>query len=163
MQITGKEISYLYICGRKLWFFCHGLRPEMENDNVIIGMLLNDTAFRREEKDIPIGDVGVIDWAAFRHGVIHETKKGRSPYQSDEAQVRYYLWWLNNNGIKVSEARIHYPKLRKTHTVKWNDDAEKQTELDIVNCRKLLELPTPPGVANHPYCKSCAYMELCYS
>ncbi|MDD5502972.1 MAG: CRISPR-associated protein Cas4 [Candidatus Thermoplasmatota archaeon] len=163
MHITGKEISYLYICKRKLWFFRHGLRPELENDNVRIGMHLNETAFRREEKDIPIGEAGVIDWAAFKHGIIHETKKGRSPGKGDEAQVRYYLWWLNDNGIRVSEAQIHYPKMKKTNVVKWTEAAKIQAELDVAACRKIIEEPKPPEVCKYPYCKSCAYMELCYS
>lgn len=163
ISITGTEIAYLYVCRRKLWLFRHGIKPENENVNVQIGKHLNETAFSREEKDIPIGDVGVIDWAAFKHGVIHETKKGRTPGKGDEAQVRYYLWWLNQNGINVSEARIHYPKMKKTHTVTWNDEAKLNAEKDISECRQLIEQDIPPPVHRYPYCKSCAYMEICYS
>ena len=163
MHITGKEISYLYVCKRKLWLFRHGMRPELENDNVRIGMHLNDTAFKREEKDIPIGEIGVIDWAAFKHGVIHEIKKGRTPRHGDAAQVRYYLWWLNQNGIRVTEARIHYPKIKKMQVIKWNDTVKLQAEQDQSACHELLAQAVPPAVQPYPYCKSCAYMELCYA
>lgn len=163
IHITGKEISYLYVCKRKLWLFRHGMRPELENVNVQIGMQLQETAFKREEKDIPIGDVGVIDWAAFKHGIIHETKKGKTPGKGDEAQVRYYLWWLNANGIEVTEAQIHYPRMKKTKTVKWDKEVKKQVELDVIACREIVGQENPPEVHPYPYCKSCAYMELCYA
>ena len=162
-HITGTEISYLYICKRKLWLFHHGIKPENENINVQIGKHIQETAFKREEKDIPIGDVGVIDWAAFKHGIIHETKKGRTPGKGDEAQVRYYLWWLNKNGIAVNEAQIHYPTMKKTKVVKWNEDTDKQAELDVAACREIIGQAKPPAVCQYPYCKSCAYVELCYS
>lgn len=42
MLPIGKEIYYLHICRRKLWLFNHGIRPEMENDHVRIGMLTDD-------------------------------------------------------------------------------------------------------------------------
>ena len=163
MHVTGKEISYLYVCERKLWLFRHGLRPELENVNVQIGMQLQETAFKREEKDIPIGEVGVIDWAAFKHGIIHETKKGRTPGKGDEAQVRYYLWWPNGNGVRVTEAQIHYPTMRKSKTVPWDEAAKALADQDIAACLEIVRQPRPPAVQPHPYCKSCAYMELCHA
>jgi len=163
MNITGKEISYLYVCKRKLWFFRHGIRPELENINVQIGMHIHETTFTREEKDIPLGDVGVIDWASFKNGYIHETKKGKTPGKGDDAQVRYYLWWLNENGIQISEARIHYPKMKQTKTVLWDEDARSQTLKDIEECHKVIRKASPPPLHKYPYCKSCAYMEICFS
>jgi len=163
MHITGKEISYLYICKRKLWLFRHGLRPELEHTNVQIGMHIQETTFQREDKDIPIGDIGVIDWATFKHGVIHETKKGKTPGNGDVAQVRYYMWWLNGHGIKVDECKIHYPKMKKTESVPWNEEARCQAELDLAACREILDQPKPPAIVKYPFCKSCAYFELCFA
>ncbi|MEA2012457.1 MAG: CRISPR-associated protein Cas4 [Verrucomicrobiota bacterium] len=162
-NITGTEISYLYICKRKLWLFRHGLKPENENINVQIGKHIQETTFKREEKDIAIGEIGVLDWAAFKHGVIHETKKGKTPGKGDVAQVRYYMWWLNDNGIKVKEAQIHYPKMRKTETVPWTEEAKDMALHDVDACRKIIALSQPPKIVNYPFCKSCAYFELCYA
>jgi CRISPR-associated exonuclease Cas4 len=162
-HLTGTEISYLYICKRKLWLFHHGIKPENEHVNVQIGKHIQETTFTREEKDIPLGDAGVIDWASFKHGVIHETKKGKTPGKGDVAQVRYYMWWLNKHGVKVDEARIHYPKLKKTETVPWNEEGKKKAEKDIKETREILNLDKPPAIYKYPYCKSCAYVELCYA
>lgn len=163
IQITGTEIAYLYICKRKLWLFAHGIKPENENVNVQIGKHIQETAFKREEKEIPIGDIGVIDWAAFQHGIIHETKKGKTPGKGDEAQVRYYLWWLNTHGVNVKESQIHYPVMKKTQTVYWNEESKKQAEEDVNACKTVIGQAVPPAVFKYPYCKSCAYMELCYA
>lgn len=162
-KITGKEISYLYICQRKLWLFHHGLRPELEHVNVQIGMHIQESTFTRHEKDIPIGNIGVIDWAEFDKGIIHETKKGRTPNKGDEAQVRYYMWWCNNHDINVVEARIHYPKLRKTNSLFWTEEMNAAVAADLKKCANIIEQSQPPDVQNYKYCKSCAYWEMCYA
>ena len=53
MEFTGKELNYLHVCRRKLWLFRHGIRPELENDLVQLGMLLGEETFTRQEKEIP--------------------------------------------------------------------------------------------------------------
>ena len=126
-------------------------------------MHIQETTFKREEKDIAIGEIGVLDWASFKDCVIHETKKGKTPRKGDIAQVRYYMWWLNENGVKIREAQIHYPKMRKTKTVPWNDEAGKQVVKDATDCREIINKSQPPEIIEYPYCKSCAYFELCHA
>jgi CRISPR-associated exonuclease Cas4 len=163
MHITGKGISYLDICERKLWLFHHGIRPEMENVNVQLGMHIQETTFPRKEKDLPLGEIGVVDWADFKDGVIHETKKGKAPGKGDEIQVLYYLWWLNEHGVQVSKAVIHYPKQKKTKEVYWNKDAEAHVMNAVARYEKIASLAHPPAVENFKFCKSCAYFEICYA
>lgn len=161
MTPTGKEIYYLHVCHRKLWLFNHGIRPEMENDHVKIGMLIQQTSFSREKKEIPIGDIGVLDWADFKDGIIHETKKGKTFSSADRAQVAYYLWFLNKNGVPVYEAQIHYPAVRKTDCVTWSAELEQQVERDVVRCCEICAADSPPEVLNSPLCQHCAYQEVC--
>jgi CRISPR-associated exonuclease Cas4 len=54
MHITGTEVSYLYICHRKLWLFHHGIRMEAENTHVQIGRLIQEETFSRHPKEIPL-------------------------------------------------------------------------------------------------------------
>lgn len=161
MDCTGTELNYLHVCPRKLWLFRHGIRPERESDLVQLGILLGEESFSRREKEIPIGEIGVLDWADFKVGVIHETKHGKAPGGGDEAQVRYYLFYLNAHGIRVDRAVIHYPKKRETVTVEWNESAARQVEEDLKVCGTILagELPAPQ---RRPYCKHCAYEEMCF-
>ena len=162
MQFTGKELNYLHVCHRKLWLFHHGIRPELENQLVQLGMQLGEQTFIRHEKEILIGEVGVLDWADFKSGVIHETKRGHSPGGGDEAQVSYYLYILNSHGINARAAVIHYPRKKETKTVLWNDEAEQFVKTDLVACENVVK-GNIPGVNRKPYCRNCAYEEMCFT
>lgn len=161
MLITGKEIEYLHVCIRKLWLFHNGIRPEMENQNVQIGMLIGGTTFPRHEKEIPLGEIGVIDWAEFKHGRIHETKKSKCPENAEIAQTRYYLWWLRRNGAHIDTCIIHYRKQKETRELKWDDSMSIDVENDLKRAREIIELTVPPDFNELKYCKSCAYFDFC--
>lgn len=162
MEYTGTELNYLHVCRRKLWLFRHGIRQERENGLVQQGVLLGEQSFSREEKEIAIGGAGVLDWADFEGGIIHETKHGKAPGGGDEAQVRYYLFYLNAHGIRARRAVIHYPKNRKTVTVEWNEHAEQLVENDLRLCEEILKGPLP-AAERRSFCKRCAYEEMCFA
>lgn len=161
MTYTGTDLNYLHVCPRKLWLSRHGIRPERESELVQLGVLLGEQTFSREEKEIPIGDAGVMDWADFKDGVIHETKHGKAPGGGDEAQVRYYLSVLNARGIRACRGVIHYPKTRETVTVEWNEEAERRNRQDLEECEAIVSGAVPEAV-RRPYCKRCAYEEICF-
>ena len=161
MEFTGKELNYLHVCHRKLWLYRHGIQPELESDLVQLGMLLGEQSFSRQEKDIAIGDNAVLDWADFKDGVIHETKRGPAPGGGDEAQVRFYMSVLNSNGVPVREAVIHYPTKRKTVTVPWNQNMAELVKADIAECEAVVSGPVPPA-ERKAFCRNCAYEEMCF-
>src|SRR5574344_1035210 len=163
MEPTGKEFAYLHICVRKLWLFQHGIRPELENSAVQIGMLLGEKSFSREKKEIPLGESGVLDWADFADGRIHETKKGREPGHADEAQVAYYLYLLDRHGVRVNEAQIHYPALRKIQTVEWTPELAAAVEADRRAIAEVAERKCPPEAIRKNICKKCSYEEVCFA
>ena len=39
-RITGVMIYYYFVCQRKLWYFIHEISMEAENENVMLGKLL---------------------------------------------------------------------------------------------------------------------------
>jgi len=162
MHITGTEISYLYICHRKLWLFHHGIRMESENSHVQIGKLIQEDSFSRHPKEIPIGDIGVIDWAEFKRGVIHETKKAKCPKDAEIAQTRYYLWWLREHNVKVNCCVIHYPRQKKTKTLEWDESMSAQVREDLKNAKEIISMEMPPEPVRSPWCSSCAYEEYCF-
>jgi CRISPR-associated exonuclease Cas4 len=161
ITITGTEIAYLYICRRKLWLFHHGIRPENENVAVQIGRQIGERSFKRANKELKLGDIGVVDWAELQHGVIHETKKAKCPMDADVAQVRYYLWWMRGQGMNVDRCVIHYPKQKRTREIAWEDEMAAHVEDDLANARAILSAPDPPPYQPLKWCKSCAYAEFC--
>ena len=73
-KITGMMMYYYYVCPRKLWYFCHEIQMEQENENVAIGKVLDETSYFREKKHINIDNVINIDfWRS--SGMLHEKLK----------------------------------------------------------------------------------------
>ena len=44
-RITGVMIYYYFVCRRKLWYFCHEINMESENEDVQIGKLLDESSY----------------------------------------------------------------------------------------------------------------------
>lgn len=61
-RITGVMIYYYFVCKRKLWYFCHEINMESENENVQLGKLLDEKSYERDEKHINIDNVINIDF-----------------------------------------------------------------------------------------------------
>lgn len=162
MEITATEINYLHICPRKLWLFRHGIRPESENVNVQLGRLLDEEAFQRKDKNIAFGESCVIDWASFKDGIIHETKKSRNPEKADIAQVKFYMYHMKMRGLRVESAVIHYPLSKRTVTIPWSDDIIELIRAEYEECMRIITSDKIPQLESRPYCKSCAYMEICF-
>ena len=58
-RITGVMIYYYFVCKRKLWYFCHEIRMEAENEDVILGKILDESSYSKNEKQRKI--VAVLD------------------------------------------------------------------------------------------------------
>lgn len=43
-RITGVMIYYYFVCKRKLWYFCHDIRMETENEDVMLGKILDESS-----------------------------------------------------------------------------------------------------------------------
>lgn len=48
-RITGVMIYYYFVCSRKLWYFCHQINMEDENENVQLGKLLDENSYKRDD------------------------------------------------------------------------------------------------------------------
>lgn len=76
-RITGVMIYYYFVCKRKLWYFMHEISMEAGNENVLLGRLLDENSYQRDNKHINIDDVINIDFIK-SHKELHEIKKSRS-------------------------------------------------------------------------------------
>lgn len=56
-EITGIMVYYYFVCKRKLWYFCHGIQMEAENENVQLGKLLDDSSYSRDSKHVLIDNM----------------------------------------------------------------------------------------------------------
>ena len=56
-RVTGVMIYYYFVCKRKLWYFINEINMESDNENVMLGKLLDENSYRRDDKHINIDNV----------------------------------------------------------------------------------------------------------
>ena len=162
---TATHVKYLHVCPRKLWLFGHDLWMEHTSEAVADGTLLGTTAYagraRRYTEVVVLGSK--IDFFDPIGKVVHEVKRGNKVMAADRAQVRYYLWLLEQVGLPGASGVLEYPRLRRTEAVEALDEATRAEIVGwTVQIRELLAGACPP-VINRPICKECAYYEFCYA
>jgi len=124
MTITPTHINYYHLCRRKLWLFANGINMEHTSDTVYEGKIIHDSSYpQRATKytEIDLG-VAVIDYYDAERKVIYEIKKSDKVEHAHIAQVKYYIYLLQQRGITGVTALLEYPKLRncvKPKKCKW--------------------------------------------
>lgn len=162
MNITGLMIYYYFICERKLWYFCNNINMEQNSELVSIGKLLDDGSYSREKKGILIDNTINIDF--IRNGaVLHEVKKSKSVEEAGIWQLKYYMYYLENKGIKNVKAKIDFPLLRETRDVVLDGEDKIALENIIKNIEEIMKKEKTPAIINSNICKKCAYYDLCYA
>ncbi|MBZ4651117.1 CRISPR-associated protein Cas4 [Thermosipho sp. (in: thermotogales)] len=144
--MTGTQIAYYLICQRKLWLFQRNIEMEHDSDTVSMGKLISDTTYKRESHEIHITDDEddiVLDFYDSKTKTIHEVKK------SDKME-------------ETVRGEINYPKLKQKAEVTLTESDRKKLKEIREEVKKIAELNVPPEVINKPFCKQCAYYELCY-
>ena len=160
LKTTGIKVNYLYICERKLWLFDRGIQMESKSDKVLIGKLLEESSYLREEKkEILIDNLISID--IVDDDKIREVKYSNRMYHADRIQLLYYLYYLKQFGIE-KKGIINYPKMRKRDEIILTDDGAREVEAALVRVKEILSMDKPPELQRKPYCTKCAYYEFCW-
>jgi CRISPR-associated exonuclease Cas4 len=160
LHLTGVKINYFFVCERKLWFFDRGIRMEKESDRVFLGKLLDEESFpRKKRRRITIDELITIDMVDDR--TIQEIKYSRAFEKASIMQVGYYLYYLRNLGIE-KEGVILYPRQKKRERVVLTEAMVQELEEAIRKIQGILSRTTPPPPVSKPYCRKCAYFELCF-
>lgn len=164
--LTATHVKYYHVCHRKLWLFDRDVWMEHTSDTVKAGELLHQTAYpQRAERyrEISIGG-SKIDFYDPQRRVVHELKKSAKMEGSHIAQTKYYLWLLEQHGVRGATGLIEYPKQRQTVPVALTDDDRAAILAWLAAMRQLLADGAPcPPVINKPFCKQCSYYEFCYA
>jgi CRISPR-associated exonuclease Cas4 len=160
LKTTGIKVNYLYVCERKLWLFDRGIAMESRSDKVLMGKLLGESSYPREEKrELLIDNLINIDIAGDEE--IREVKYSNKLAHADRIQLLYYLYYLKQLGIE-KRGVINYPKMRKREEVVLTPEAEKEVETALIRVKEILEMEKPPALQRKPYCTKCAYYEFCW-
>jgi len=159
--ISGMMMYYYIVCKRKLWYFYNQIQMESDNENVLIGKVLDENSYQREEKHINIDDVISIDYIKNK-GILHEVKKSKKIEEASILQVKYYLYYLKQRGVEDIKGKLDYPLLRQSVDIELTDEDEKYIETVLLDLKDIVTKELPPALEKKRICKNCAYFELCY-
>lgn len=160
-RITGVMIYYYFVCKRKLWYFSNEINMEVENENVMLGKLLDENSYIRDDKHINIDNVINIDFIR-EHKELHEVKKSRAIEEAGIWQVKYYLYYLKKRGVSGLKAKIDYPLIKKNIIVELMDEDELRLEEIITEISAIKKQLLPPKLEQKRICSKCAYYDLCF-
>jgi len=160
LKTTGIKVNYLYVCERKLWLFDRGIQMESRSDKVLMGKLLGEYSYPREDKkELLIDNLINIDITG--DDEIREVKYSNRLAHADRIQLLYYLYYLKHLGIE-KRGVLNYPKMRKREEIVLTHDAEKEVETALIRVKEVLKLDKPPQLERKSYCTKCAYYEFCW-
>ena len=165
MNITATQVNIYHVCHRELWLHSNNIQMEHTSDTVYEGKLIGENTYpQRSEKYTEVAFDGVkIDFYDPKNRVVHEVKKSDKLAEAYRAQVKYYLWILEKNGIEGATGLIEYPKQRLTEGVELTDEDRALIPKWLAEVSKIIENETCPKVINKPVCKNCSYYEFCYA
>ncbi len=164
LYLTPTHINYYYVCQRKLWLFHHGIRMEHTSDTVTEGKLIHETSYpQRAAKYTELELPGAkIDFYDAKTKTVHEVKKSNKIEVAHIAQVKYYLYLLEEAGVEHPKGLIEYPRLRQTEEVTLTADDRKAIQEWIEDINRIVTLPTAPPLLRSKICKRCSYYDFCY-
>lgn len=161
LKTTGVKINYLHVCERKLWLFDRGIGMEQTSDKVLLGKLLGEYSYPREDtRDVMIDNLIRID--ILDDETIREVKYSNRLAEADRAQLLYYLYYLKRLGME-KKGIINYPKMRRREEVVLTPEAERMIEDDLRKIKEITSSDRPPALRRKPYCRKCAYYEFCWA
>lgn len=161
MNITGIMIYYYFICHRRLWYFANQINMEQNSELVQIGKIIDENTYSKEKKQILIDNTINIDF--IKNGaVLHEVKKTKSIEDAGIWQIKYYMYYLENKGVKNIQAKIDFPLWRESKEIILEDEDRKILDNVVKNIQEITEMDKPPKTINSRICKKCSYYDLCY-
>lgn len=160
-NITGVMFYYYFVCKRKLWCFANEIQLEDENEDVIIGKLIDENSYSKEDKHIMIDNTINIDFIK-DWKILHEVKKEKSIEEAGIWQLKYYIYFLRKRGIDIEKGILDYPKIRQREEVTLEEGDMEKIENILNEIKNIISLKTPPKLEKLKICKKCAYYEYCY-
>ncbi len=137
---------------------------EHTSDTVYEGKLIHETTYPQRStkyEELELGGIK-IDFFDVKNKVIHEIKKSRKLYQAHLWQLKYYIYVLEQAGIKGASGILEYPKERKTEEVYLSTlDIEKLKEIKV-EILKAINSDEVSALEKKARCKNCSYYDFCF-
>jgi len=163
LRANGVKVNYWAICHRKVWLYARGLRMEPFSDRVALGKLLHETAFPDlSRREVLIDNLIRIDVFGPEDRVL-EVKYSRKFATAARLQVGYYLLYLRWLGAGELVGELRFLKERRREEVRLTPELEALVFQALLGVRRIEQLPSPPQAQFEPFCRACAYCEVCWA
>lgn len=165
MKITGVLVNYYFSCKRQLWLFANKVTMEKTSELVTIGKLIE--FFYKEsrgyEKNIIIDETISPDHLKKENEnvIVLEIKKSSRLRIAAVWQLKYYLWYLEQKGLKV-KGRLVIPEENIEEFVELTEDDKIKLKKIIEEIKEIVKKDKPPKVPKMRRCKYCSYKLICW-
>ncbi|MCK9221766.1 MAG: CRISPR-associated protein Cas4 [Limnochordia bacterium] len=162
-RIGGTVVWYYMICPRQVWFITRGIEPNQDDDLLLMGRIIDQTTYRRDKHSVVFGD-NRFDIVRQQDGalVIAEVKKSSKSIEAARLQLAHYLYELENEGFNA-KGLLQFPTERRTEEVILDERLRNQLEEAYYQIQIISKATSPPVLEKRGYCKSCAYVQWCWS
>lgn len=154
-KITGTLIKNYFHCPRQAWLYSRGINFASE-----ITRLGNALHEEKETEELIIGSIK-IDGIDRKRKEIIEYKKSSSNLEGSRMQVLYYLWILEQKGMRYT-GRIVDMSSQSEYTVKLDEENRQILMEFLQEIQGFLngEIPKPVKI---PGCRKCSFYDYCWS
>ncbi len=139
------------------------INPFQDNEFLELGRLIHDDSYRREKHEILVDN---MKYDMIKKGndsyIIAEIKKTSKYEKAALMQLSYYLYRLYQKGL-ILKGQLLIPREKKKIEVVLDDSIIKEIETVVNNIYKIIFESSPPKLKKIPFCKNCAYQDLCWS
>lgn len=157
-NIGGLAFSYSVLCPRKLWLYQNNINLEEGNEDVKIGKNIEQNYYKQEEKGIQIDGIN-IDY--LKNGIIYEIKKSSHSKEFALQQIKYYLYTLEQKGMKDVKGILKVPTERYQEYVELSLEDRLFIQNQLEKIEKILKKDLPK-LERKKICNKCAYYEFCF-
>lgn len=138
----------------------------MEDNSAAVyeGKQIGEHSYQQRAKrwqELAVGSIK-IDHFDFRERRVREIKKSPKLEHAHIAQVKYYLYVLEQHGIACAGGVIEYPKQRKTTHVSLTEEDRLQIAIWLEDIASIVEQPDCPTLRRKSYCSTCAFHDFCF-
>lgn len=139
------------------------LVPDQDDSNIEIGRFFHEESYKKDKKEVSLGNV-VIDVIKKEKGqlIVGEVKKTSKFKQSARMQLLFYLKQLKEVGIEAS-GYLMFPKEKQREEIVLTEESEEELNKATKEILQIIYMDKPPEVKKIPFCKKCAYNEICYA
>ena len=163
VRLYGTLYRYVKVCDRQLWMQVRGISPDPENDYLLLGKLIHEEFFPNYSKEVwfygTVMDVILEDGGQI---LVMEVKRKMSLLESYVMQLAFYLYLLRYKGLST-EGILSFPLERRRLSISWSPELGKALREATLKIEEIALSPKIPPAIRKPWCKSCAYKDLCFA